>query len=563
MFETGPEPPESHIYAELLRPTEHRVRLLMPFWIAKDVADEAALQLTELDYQLRKVWEIPESQKPGTRLPPGPESPADGGVAIPRAVSDLYRAESLAPVSNFLFSQGPACCRYLRVVSGTANAWFRNYRIFSSEPGKTAADRMEPGAGPAPEFKVRLGGEGIELFVSPHGAGLLCITLLLESAGGLRYLQAFNYQVSQLRENGLWKFRLPISLANANPRSEPGPSSGTGGFTLAELADFLLEPLKRFDFRKTQEQFSTFTITRFGRDVQFSDPSVSHHLRKFLAALTHVEEPDQVGTQEVTARLLNSNHWAAVGNLGASHLLSDWNLPYAYDAQRLPTVYWKYFIPYIVSLMQRLTLQHFINDAAELAGTKALTLRKAHEANGRLHEQMLRFTAQGYFIEVSSREVLNQYYQLAQTGLRVPERFEIVRHLLHDLEVTAGAHFQETATRNQRELAEETVKNVRTAATVQSKIEWLEVFFVSYYATALTYYIAAKAYFVDGYSRWSLLLVPIFSGIIAFLGIRPDQVEEHRHSRQPYGFLIALLVLLILWAVVGILFFTGRGIPAL
>jgi len=47
----------------------------------------------------------------------------------------------------------------------------------------------------------------------------------------------------------------------------------------------------------------------------------------------------------------------------------------------------------------------------------------------------IHWTFTGYFTEISSREVINQFYRIAKTGLRVPETFQVVQHSLHYIDI--------------------------------------------------------------------------------------------------------------------------------
>jgi hypothetical protein len=98
--------------------------------------------------------------------------------------------------------------------------------------------------------------------------------------------------------------------------------------------------------------------------------------------------------------------------------------------------------------------------------------------------------------------------------------------------------------------------NVAVVTNVQRKVEWLEVFFVSFYATELVHLITKALSFASHYARWSIIIWPIFAGGMTFWGLKP-----HSHHDQKSSYLPAFILLIsaILWFVGGWWFFGGRG----
>ncbi|PPK73932.1 hypothetical protein B0F87_11343 [Methylobacter tundripaludum] len=546
--------------APIQAPIQHCLRLLLPFFLNRNAlceAEGALICRTHEAQKIRPCWEKPDE------------------------VPTLYQDEALPNVHDFLFGSSPGCCAYLRVPDETANYWFKNGGMFSKQSGQG-----NPGVLERPtEFEVGLAAPGIELFLSPHGAGVFSVSFEPKRIAGPRFLQDLNYRLSQVRSFVAYRFRLPHSPRNPDPPPAPdapfGERLGKGGgaFTLVEWVEFLLEPLRAFGYRRIQEQFSVYSVTRFGPAADFTNPNVAASLVPYLAAVAHVEEYHHVGSLAVAGHILNPCHWAAVGSLGAAHLVADQDPPHPYDNQRLPTVLYKYFIPYLLSLMQRIALQRIMREArttiTELTcGCEERPERVAELIGGLrvLNSQSLAFTVNGYFAEVSSREAINQYYELAQQGLRVQDRFQTVQRALNDAEVMDNNRFQSGALTelghlagklnqtidNLKSLLSEAGENVRIVANVQSKVEWLEVFFVSYYATAMVYYVGHD-HFEDAFVIGSLLAASFLSGIIAFYFLNPHKLQAHSSSRQPghrsekgpIGFLIAMMFLFAAWVALG------------
>jgi len=534
-------------------PKAHTLRLLLPFFFQREALALAVERLLAVQHQARKNW-------PCWR--------------VPTTVPSFYLEETLPSASDFLFGRLTGGCAYLRVPDETANVWFRNGGLFAPAPG---GNRPKESQRPA-SFAVHLGTPGIELFLSPHGAGVLSISF--ESAApnaDLGLLQDLNYRLSQVRGFTAFSFQLP-----ADERAPEPPPACTaplaerlgrrgGAFHLSEWVDFLLAPLSDLGYRRMQEQFSVYSVTRFGAAAEFTKAAVDAELRPFLAAVAHVEEWGHVGSLAVSEQLLNPRHWVALGSLGAAHLVADQDPPRPFDEQRVPVVLHKYFVPYLLSLLQRIALQRLLADARAAFALGDNPDEAAASTSGTgsterlrgLNLQSLALTVNGCFTEVSSREVLNQYYELVQNGLRVADSFGTLQRALRDAEVMDSDRYQSHALQIQGDA-------LQIVAHVQSKVEWLEVFFVSYYFTALIYYISHGHLFSEAYALWTLILAPVVSGAIAFFALKPHRLHsrhsaarsgsdaaagrknaDQQHAPHAWGFLIAIVLAFVLWLGVG------------
>lgn len=514
---------------------------------------------------------------------------------------ELYRQEILPSVRDFLFGAGPGGCGYLRVPPDTANHWFRHGGAFrKADASKKTAGKSRPDV-----FEITLASPGIELFLSPHGAGVLSLAFEAEAAEDLRYLQELNYRLSQIRSYTSFVFQLPHTEHHPDPPPTPDApltqrlGHAGGPFRLSELAAFLLSPLQPLGYEAMQDQFSVYSVTRFGARADFSEPGPSAALHPFLAALAHVEECAHPGSLSIPELMLNPRHWAATGSLAAVHLVADQAPPLAFDEQRVPIVFYKYFVPFLVTLLQRVALQRLLGEArlalAETSASKpgangigqvdADQVRPGARLAARLRElngHALAFTVNGCFTEISVREAHNQYYELTQTGMRVRDSFGTVQQALRDAEAMDNDRFQGETLREIGKVADdlqalvsEAGNNARLVAHVQSKVEWLEVFFVSYYFTALMYYVNhGGSLFSHDYSLWTMVAAPVVSGLIAFIGLKPHRLrrasgQEDRdrlraphsapgaakHKERTWWFLLLLIAAFVLWLGVGLRFF--------
>ena len=330
----------------------------------------------------------------------------------------------------------------------TTDLWFkRGGRFLKPGAAQTVApETMTSASGTAGRpnaFEVALASPGIELFLSPHGAGVLPLAFESKEASDLGVLRELCYRLSQLRPFTSFAFHLPHGERNPNPL--PAPDA----------------PL--------------------------------------------------------TERL---------GHAGGAFRL------------------------------------------AELA-------TRLRELNG----HALAFTVNGCFTEVSAREAHNQYYELVQSAQRVRDSFGTVQQALRDAEAMENDRFQgETLTEigtvadKLQALVSEAANNARLVAHVQSKVEWLEVFFVSYYFTALMYYVGHGGLFTHKYTVVTLVLAPLVSGTIAFVGLKPHRLHRasghtaethakpHPRKERTWWFLLLLISTFVLWLGVGLRFFPGEGL---
>lgn len=416
----------------------------------------------------------------------------------------LYRDELLGHVEAFLFDRE---CSYLKISDVAANLWFDDCEV---RVGKAATDRLS----------VKLIAEPrIELFLSPMGVGILSFALAL---GGsqitLREAADFNYHLSQFR-------RHPSFLHKRHPSEDPSrwnaipvpqralippPPNETqpledqlrmsgGKFTLEQLVGKLLAPLGKWGFdagQPLQKELGVFTVARFSAECDFGEDATRQALASFLSGLAQVEEPQHAGAPAgrltVSNEILNRKHWAAVGQLGAAHLVADQQAEGGqfldFNEQRTTIVRDKYFIPYLVAFFQRLVSNRLVDEAGRILGEP----RDAERALDTLRSRTLEFAVSGHFVQVSVREAVHRFYLLAQNGLDVPRGWTEVRRAISDLTAHYSARRQEQLAASQREIAGNQAEiarnvgvNVEKVANVQLMLEWIEIFLVSVYAAHL------------------------------------------------------------------------------
>jgi hypothetical protein len=542
----------------LKRPKELQTRFLYPFTFHSRKVNEACEALGRLTFPTRKgetltVW----------------------NSARPHA---LYEEDMSESVINFLFRNSDTFrCAYLRISDRVTNLWFNKTEIFWSN--KTSCP-------------VRLvSSVSIELFLTWYGVGLLSVSLRpAQEELDLNSVKEFNYKLSQLRpqtaallrvrhpaENSRFWSQLPDEQKKHIPAS-PDPTEqlvlrlgkGGGTFLLSELIEEqLLHPLKELGLQGIQNQLAVYTVVRFGEDVDFGVQETCDCLAPFLAGLSQIEEPTHAGhpasAPAVNHVILNSRHWAGIGLLAASHLVADQALPeLAFNEARVPRVFLKYFVPYLVAFLQRAILQGFLNEASELDLSSTPDETKSSVA---LWRQLLDFSNNGYFTSISLREPIQRYFDKCQESFKIREARDNALQLFEDIMARQREHearlrsevanvraerqlrLIETMSENvqatkllteqQVQLAQalsnnasatnrlqtEMASHLDTLAGIQMKVEWIEIFVVGFYTAELAHLIISlfeKHYEFELW--WSTALVlgaGFLAGFITWLMLRP------------------------------------------
>jgi hypothetical protein len=425
----------------------------------------------------------------------------------------------LDQVITFLFPTGERVgCAYPRVTGEATQTWFQRTEVELSSGARRPVELV-----PEPR---------IEVFLSGDGVGVLSLALT-PGPPGLPADEAldYNYRLAQCQPWAVRAVEIPApNLANVPPaalgsvQKPPAPGDPLAErmtrrgdkYTLVELIDELLAPLRADEalrFRAVQPMLSVYTVALFGPEVDLGRADVRDRLAPFLSALVQIEEPGHAGASEVAVAhaLLNRRHWAAVGQLGAAHLIADQPPPpgqeeHPYNRSRLPRVRDKYFIPYLMALLQRLVLHRSIETASTVL--KAKGRRRGHDL-ARFRENLLRFAVDGHFNEVSTREVLHRYYGVAQQGLDAPTAWEEIRLAIAEL------HAWESEAR-QRRLVRKVSRNVRHTAKFKRFVHMTEYFLVSVYFAHLWHMFAEGN---RGFEQWVSRHLPLREDWVVSVGV--------------------------------------------
>jgi hypothetical protein len=517
-------------------PKELQTRFIYPFSFERDRLKEARAALGDVRLpgrheQTLRVWECDQPH-------------------------ELYKEELLKPVAEFLFQDsGVVGCAHMQIAGGVANRWFNGLHV--SLPGGR-------------EYLVRLLSPLlIELFLSSHGVGFLSVALSPDpQALDFDRAKEFNYRLSQLRPSTTARLRLPHPSEDQDRWARLSPAERDGiapapapdvaledrlgargaGFTLKELIeDYLLRPLADLGLRRTSNQLHVYTAARFDDAVDFEMPDVRAALAPFLSSLVQIEEPAHAGapsgTVGVANAILNRRHWAGVGLLGAAHVVADQPPPeLPFNEERLRRIMLKYFVPYLLALLQRAVLHRITEDARAIILKPSGPGSEAFADAAAPRNDLFRFAAAGYFTEASSREAVDHYYRIAQEGLRVHNSLNDAWRTTTDLDMKVTAEHQvkltaamaQTADRHvavtevmarhadlarmtadrQVELAGGMNRHLEIVSGIQMKVEWIEIFLVSVYLAHLGEMIFSH---IHGWEEY-LWIVVIVGAVVGFLG---------------------------------------------
>jgi hypothetical protein len=506
-------------------PKEVHTRFLYPFFFGQDKVADALVLLSNLTHPTRD----------------------DAQKHIWVKVDDthtFYRDDLLEHVESFLFScPDEKMCRYLRLESALTSQWF-NKIVAPFIKGSEEQVTLSPIA-------------SIELFLSKYGVGVLSISLTPRS-NDLTFNQIvlFNYVLSQLRKYSSISFRIPHPSDNAvkwqnlthSDRAAilppPSPTSplkerlGKNGasFKLEELLQYILwEPLNTLGLRKIQNQFSIYSVVRLGEDIDFDNSHGRESLAPYLLALAQVEEPTHAGAPSdefgIPNVVLNRKHWAAATRLGSVHFVADQSAEHDFNSERVPRILMKYFIPYLIALLQRTTLHRIADESARII----LSPKTESEAHlSQLRNTLLEFSAESCFTEISYRESVHRYYNAVREAFDITKLLQGARNAIIDIDAknisdrhldlakAANANAAETM-----KLQERMTQQMEITAGIQIKIEWIEIFVVGFYSSELTHIIfeiVEKDYVVElWYHVSAVLVVGLIAGIVTWLILKPSQ----------------------------------------
>jgi len=503
------------------------VRLLLPFFFKQSDLPRVLSELANVDFRGKPLWQ---------------------SVSAKDVSHSYYKEEMHNPVLSSLFGDARQP-RYFRVSDEQIDLLFPHDLTFSSsKSNKTSYP-----------FRIASDG-GVELFLSPFGAATLSITVELELKRAGKPLCTkdvldFNYRIAQLHEWASYHVEVDhpkndsarweaIPQAQRDQIADPPQQDAAfperlvtpgGRYGFAELTKLLLEPFEDHGFLSRQAIFSTYSVVRFDDSVDFWDSQTHQQLARVLSGLAQVEEADHTGAlpgePTVQNAILNRDHWSAVGCLGAAHFVSDQPEEVPFNEERPLRARDKYFIPYLAAYQQRLAIQKASEAAQRATRGTGEDASAAHDDEIRsVLEDLSNFAAADYLPEVSTREVLNRYYELSQQGLRVQRAWEIVNRSVFNLDAGRRTSQQERLTTQSNEalqemktLAKASADTLEESKELHAKVEWVEILIIAVYVAEMIHIVGHGFHFHDWFVASSVIVLSVLAMITALRVLNPQE----------------------------------------
>jgi hypothetical protein len=451
----------------------------------------------------------------------------------------LYREEALEAVRSAVFPELER--RYWRVPPAALDVLFKDASVPLG-----GDDTIE--IRPSRPF-------GIELFLSEFGYGVLSIALeadlpprepaVAATALVYRLTQVLGRKVARIRRR-----------AGADASGFPGPD-----FSLPELARFLLP----FDARPFQVgiepaekgglpafatgQFNAYSVVRIAphAGATLDDHPAREGIGSLAAALAQVQEPHHAGNGaeggHVVQQLLNRRHSAACTSLAAAHVVldqpgdpgPDWNVqgPQHYLG--------KYFVGALLAHHQRRYAERVVTASRDAARLLQAGSAGATERVNAIARDMLEFELCAHFPTVSTRHVLNVWYEQCREGERASLALAQAREAIARLDASL-ARVQSA------DLAQKTKENLDVVAHVQRNVEWIEIFIIAIYAMEAVHHLHEPWGVPHSVYQWSLILMPLAAATIAFCTLKPHHLgAPGSHAPRQIRLLAYLAALFLAW----------------
>jgi hypothetical protein len=240
-----------------------------------------------------------------------------------------------------------------------------------------------------------------------------------------------------------------------------------------------------------QAPFWVYSVARFDESVDWNDGVTRKKFGQFLSGVAQVEEPGHAGAVDddlgVASAFLNTKHWAAVGLMGAVHLLADQRNNHPFNSAKVGRALRKYFVPHLMALLQRLMLQRAMSEASGLVKAPEAAVKLAA-----LRQTLLEFGVGGHFGQVSSRHAVQRFFAIAEEGLGINGAWQEVRQSIEDLDAKFTAEQAHKLSVETKQLAEQQKRATEELVQLQSMVHLIEVFIVSVYAAELWHLFAGK-----------------------------------------------------------------------
>lgn len=471
------------------------VRLLLPFYVERNSADDCISALEAVRHRGERLWMTGNG---------------GGSVVPPQYLQELDPVVVQAVVGGQGEQRGG---NYARIQPKHIDQWFsdvavsfKNYTI---------------------PLEVRA--EGIEIFLSDDGAGLMVVTV--ESPGPLAAMDCRRlvYRLVQRERVALRPiFRKahltddPAKLDIARARNpdltiQPAPEDdaafearlGTRGgrFHLRELTDWLLAPLSSFKVEAAQQDFGLYAVIHITEAQSMSDVEPLAHSLALLEEPMHASHTEP--SNQVTHEYLNSHHAVSLSTHAAIHLVQDQTAPegfeaHPYNTQRVGSIRMKYFLPYVFALLEKTALTRI-----DVCACQVLYNDDDYERFRKVRSHLMHLGVTARFSVLSRRSAVQRSYDLCVAALRLPEHRASTRQVITDL----ADHYHQEQLLHSQHLATESLES---GHHIHKALAWVEVAVVAVYGAELYHLVLDDKGFHP-----ANLVAAIGFGLIGLLIVRP------------------------------------------
>ena len=376
---------------------------------------------------------------------------------------------------------------------------------------------------------------GVELWLSKVGVGFLSLSLECKPFSNVNCGEFCN----SVRE-------LNHALATAQKAVWFKGPNGTWQHIHEQLRQVLSPFCRESNANFSCEQRGVVFTTLIGLQQSSNENEVNridlHRSLAHIAQLHPVSHPGPTLSPTLKSIEFNVRHFAALGIAGAAHIAieTDENNLAQYDKDRARRIHRTYFSGYLLAHMQRLTLQHFLDN-----GTSISSIRDPHsqrEQYEKLLKQVTRFALEGEFVQACWRDTLQKHHELSQEACLISAALQAIRASLSDFAAISIQQFErdrreaamiaEEKDRKRERLAAQKEKRKREAArliadlhrqdSVRSErtMHVLEVFVITIYSVEFAHILSES--FEFGHTQfvaWALIAVAFTSFFMASLVI--------------------------------------------
>lgn len=298
-----------------------------------------------------------------------------------------------------------------------------------------------------------------------------------------------------------------------------------------------LEGLSQQDSGTTNQRSS---VPAEGKSRLFASP-VERALYE-LATCTQTSDPDYQPHPTGLKRIMEKGHIALWANWEGMALHDNvvflGTLPTLFTTNALPhNVESDYFQLYLLTLYQKFRLSFLSGELMRRGDDLYLNLAEARK----MWDDFVMFRNHYWFAEVTLKPQGTELYKRFQRGLDVLPLYESVGHEVrqlqeyyerkaeHEIEAKTNQLQQEMAKNVEatRSLQERMTEHLRIVASIQQKVEWIEIILVSVYVAHLWEMIASHVHSLEGWVWPGIVIGAALGGLGTFLYLKP---WRHRSS---------------------------------